>query len=297
MRTYESTLREFMRTHPGIRLVLDVALKVVDISAIEVLKKDKTINEKEYNILSNVNRYNGFKTELDKEKISQKKLIDIIERDNEATSLEKNRSRAYEITSISDIKQVLEQMVNDVISNFENKDFKKSGLVVYGINYINLNYSSFNPTKAGSYIKTSGFISNKKATINIQTTDHKCFKYCVLCGYHQIYLKTHPERMNRYQNIETDLNFDGVNYPTGKADIQRFEDNNNISVNVYEEEYFDNKPFIKLHRRTKLQNPRLHIDLLLITHETNKHYVYVKDYNKLISKQNIKKKKGKMFSL
>ncbi len=89
VRTYESTLREFMRTHPGIRLVLDVALKVVDISAIEVLKKDKSINEKEYNILSNVNRYNDFKTELDKEKISQKKLIDIIERDNEATSLEK----------------------------------------------------------------------------------------------------------------------------------------------------------------------------------------------------------------
>jgi hypothetical protein len=43
-----------------------------------------------------------------------------------------------------------------------------------------------------SYIKTLKCISDKKATINIQNEDQKCFKYCMLYHKHKNKIKCHP---------------------------------------------------------------------------------------------------------
>ncbi len=101
--------------------------------------------------------------------------------------------------------------------------------------------------------------------------------------------KVHPEREYHYTKINDDIcNWDMMKYPAGNSDIDRFEDSNKglISVNVYEEfKHFD-KSSIILHKRTRTLNAKHHINLLKIEDETGKcHYVFIKDYNKLIGSQ------------
>ena len=133
------------------------------------------------------------------------------------------------------------------------------------------------------------WIKNKYACINIQNEDNKCFQYCIQCAIYKIFEKIHPERITHYKNINDVLiNWENVKFPVGNNDIDKFEENNNglISVNVYEIFDFNNKKTIVLHKRTKTINAEHHINLLKIDDEKGKyHYVYIKNYDKLIGSQ------------
>ena len=57
------------------------------------------------------------------------------------------------------------------------------------------------------------------------------------------------------------MNWDGVNFPLGNKDIDRFEENNQIvSIHVFELDDCLNDNKIKLHRGTKNRNARYEID-------------------------------------
>ena len=92
--------------------------------------------------------------------------------------------------------------------------------------------------------------------------------------YHQ-----HPQRASKYQTYEAELDMRGIEYPVAVKDIDRFENQNNISVNVYGLE----KAVFPI-RITK-QNNRHHVDLLYISEEETSHYVLIKDLSRLITKQ------------
>ena len=74
------------------------------------------------------------------------------------------------------------------------------------------------------------------------------------------------------------LNWDGVKFPTGNRDIDRFEENTkSVSVNVFEPDDSLNDNKIILHRGTKNRNAKYEIYLLKVYDEDNHyHYVLVK---------------------
>ena len=83
------------------------------------------------------------------------------------------------------------------------------------------------------------------------------------------------------------MNWEGMKYPCGNRDIDRFEENNKglLSINVYHEFDYDGKSSIARHRRTKTINAKHHISLLKIEDDNGKyHHVYVKKYDKLMWK-------------
>ena len=59
-----------------------------------------------------------------------------------------------------------------------------------------------------------------------------------------------------------------------------------ISINIYHEFDYDGQSGIAVHRRTNAIHATHHISLLKIEDDNGKtHYVYIKDYDKLIGKQ------------
>jgi hypothetical protein len=79
-----------------------------------------------------------------------------------------------------------------------------------------------------------------------------------------------------------------MKYPAGNRDIDRFEESNNglISVNVFVEcDKLDGDSII-IHKRSKVVNAKYQINLLKIVDDDGKfHYVYIKDYSKLMGSQ------------
>jgi len=208
--------------------------------------------------------------------------------------IQKLESRRYEVFNIEDLTDAFKKIPADFGLAIETRFLKKSGLRVNKVEEIHIHYDRYNPTRGGSYIKTPEWIANKKACINIKNTDNTCFKKSIQCGVHEIYKLDNPHRDSNYNNLKDDIiNWEGVKFPSGNRDIDRLEEINidKISVNVYEETEFNGQKTITLHRRTKVRNAQYHIDLLKLSEENKTHYVYIKDYNKLISSQTNKSDK------
>jgi len=214
------------------------------------------------------------------------------------TYIKEVRSRRYEIYNNTDLKETLNNASADIELQIINAQFEKSNLTITGIDKIIINYDRFNPTRGGSYIKLPEHIAFKKACINIKNKDNKCFKYSVQCGFYKTYDLKNPQEIRHYTKLkDNQINWEGMKYPCCNNDIDKFEDKNNglISINIYQEFNYNGKAGISVHRRTKVINAKHHISLLKIEDDNGKtHYVYIKDYDKLIGPQT-NKHKNKLF--
>ncbi|WP_205068505.1 hypothetical protein, partial [Vibrio cholerae] len=82
-------------------------------------------------------------------------------------------------------------------------------------------------------------------------------------------------------------NFNGLNYPVSLEDIKRFEKRNpGVSVNVFGLDTKNNVYPLKV-VPLELND---HTDLLLLSDNKISHYVFIRDFNRLIHKQLTKNK-------
>ena len=79
----------------------------------------------------------------------------------------------------------------------------------------------YNPTKGSSYIRLPEWISNKKAIVNIQNKDEKCFLWCILRYLHP--RDRDEERLKDLKKYEFSLNTKGITFPMKLKDITKFE--------------------------------------------------------------------------
>ena len=205
------------------------------------------------------------------------------------------KSRRYEITNEDEIANVLSQMATDIEFQMDKMELSESGLVITQIDKLKFNMDKYNPTRGGKFFPLPKWVSDKKACINIQNQDNMCFKYSIQCGLCQVYEKDHPNRLYHYKNLKDGLNWDNVNFPSSNVDIDTFEENNQgkVAINVYYLNPEEGKQSILSYRKTKTQRATHQISLLKLEDGDDYHYVYIKDYDRLMSSQTNKDRSKK----
>ena len=174
-------------------------------------------------------------------------------------------------------------MATDIEHQAEVLEASESGLVLTQMDTIKINFDKYNPTRGGKFIPLPKWVQNKKACININNADNKCFKYSVQCGICKVYEKDHPNRFYHYKNLNDELNWTDVNFPSSNIDIDTFEENNDrkVAVNVYFLNPDDDKQSILLYRKTKVQRATHQISLFKLEDGDDYHYVYIYIYQRL----------------
>src|SRR5204862_2554050 len=94
----------------------------------------------------------------------------------------------------------------------------------------------------------------------IRNMDNRCFVWCILSVLHPI--KKHAERVLTYVDYENELNMTTIKYPVKISDIDRFERQNEISVNVFGVEGKKKKTIYPLRITKKVK--KVHVNLLLL---------------------------------
>ena len=142
--------------------------------------------------------------------------------------------------------------------------------------YINIvNYS---PLKGSSYIKLPQELKNK-GLINLQNEDNECFRWCHI--RHLNPQEKDPQRIKKTDKIFIrQLDYSSIEFPVTVKQINKIEKQNNICINLFG--YEEKQPFPLYISKEKYQD---HMELLLITEGENKHYVLIKDFNKLMFRQ------------
>ena len=154
-----------------------------------------------------------------------------------------------------------------------------SGWRLYSIIQLELHTVRYNPLRGETYIPLPKEVANKKAIINTQNKDNKCFLWCVLKSLNP--KGGHPERLDKkLMGKENTLNMEGIDYPVSLKDIGKFEKQNPIiSITVLGYEGKTVYPF-----RNSINTGRDY-DVILMLIGGVKHYCLVKDLSHLLSSQ------------
>ena len=130
--------------------------------------------------------------------------------------------------------------------------------------------------RVGKYIPLLKWLVKKQAIINMKNKDDdECFKWCI--GRSQNSVEKNAERITPLLRKQCEeFNWDGISFPIKWRDSDKFERNNDISINVLG--LVDNK--IVTLRKTK-QKKEKHVILFKLKNETTEHFAWVKNLNRL----------------
>ena len=82
--------------------------------------------------------------------------------------------------------------------------------------YYNLNKISL--SRGGSYIDSPKWLKSKKATINPNNNDGKCFQYALTVALNYEQIIDHPERISKIKPLFDQYNWKEIDFPSHSKD-------------------------------------------------------------------------------
>ena len=93
----------------------------------------------------------------------------------------------------SEIEQAINDMYKEIMARNENN------LEIVNIFYLTIMVSRFKPLCASHFHELPPFLESKRAIVNVQNRDQKCFAYGILSSLHS--LAANPHRTKKYQDF------------------------------------------------------------------------------------------------
>ena len=118
----------------------------------------------------------------------------------------------------TDVKVILSQMLKEILIKLADYQKKGSGWYFKEVISFEIHTVDYKPIKGSSYIPLPNFVMRKKAIINMENKDDKCFLWCALRYLHP--REKHSTRINDLREYENDMNFKGIDFPVKVKDIQ-----------------------------------------------------------------------------
>ena len=89
-------------------------------------------------------------------------------------------SRNRRLLSIDEFEEEYEDAINTINGKLGDYMGESSGWVMESISTVDLSIAKYAPIRGSSHIPTPKRLVNKKAIVNVQNKDQKCF-FCILC--------------------------------------------------------------------------------------------------------------------
>ena len=191
----------------------------------------------------------------------------------------------------TDVEKLIDKCVKKIIEDLEAYQKNGSGWYFKEVVQLEIHTSEFNPMNGSSYIPLPDWISDKKAIVNIENKDEKCFIWCILRYLHP--RKDNDTRLTDLKKYENSLNTEGINFPMKLKHISKFEKLNPSlpGINVFSVN--DNKKFYPLRMADK--DCLNTIDLFFYEQDGVSHYSLIKSFTRLVKSQITSSKSGSFY--
>ena len=201
------------------------------------------------------------------------------------------------VYSLNNKNEIVTAIIEHMAQQIENPALRNSKFIFDRVLHMDIDFYGLNLMRGSSYIPLPDWLMKKKAIINPKNSDMECF----CCN--EVFLNVtaamkweevgnNPERVSKLRRYEGDFDWGDLEFPVSFRDINKFERNNKIGVNILA---IENK---KTYICRKGKDYDRIVNLMLITDVENpnkKHYVVVKSLSRLLSKQNSKHKEAQHF--
>ena len=170
------------------------------------------------------------------------------------------------------------EMVDQINNSIQIFSTGGSGFVVQKIDHLDININKFKPIRGSSYIATPAALAGNNFLLNIRNNDNKCFAYSVLAAMFPE--NKNRERQNKYKPNLHKLNFDNIEFPMSLTDVPKFENQNNLGINVFG---FEKTKILPLYLSGK--GAHKVIPLLLLTDGLTSHYRLITNFHAFMARQ------------
>ena len=212
---------------------------------------------------------------------------ELIEKSKRKTKIITNQDNAYFVSETyinlesTDVKVILIQMIKEILEKLANYQKNCSGWYFKEVISLGIHTVYYKPMKGESYIPLPDFLMRKKAIINMENKDNKCFLWSVLRYLHPT--QKHSSRLTDLRKHENDLNFKGIDFPVKLKDISKFENQNPDlpGINVFSVD--DNNKIYPL--RLNEKDCQKTIDLFLFSKDEKQHYCLINNFSRLVRSQ------------
>ena len=163
-------------------------------------------------------------------------------KDDELIELAFN-SRMMNVYNLSDIGEIVDKMIAHMHEQIENPALANSRFVFDEVLPIDTDFHQLNLMRGSRYIPLPDCFARKKAIINPKNEDQECFKWAVIAASHWEEIGKNSERITKLKRYEGDFDWSGMEFPVSAKDIKRFENRNQISINILAIEVDDKSTF------------------------------------------------------
>ena len=125
-----------------------------------------------------------------------------------------------------------QEIHNKLMQKLDDEQLEGSGFQFQEIEEVILEIYKVNDIQASSYIELPGKYKDNKSIINIKNNDQYCFLWCILAQLYPV--ENHKDRISKYIIHLNKLNLKGLEFPMKVKDIPKFENLNNLNINVFE---------------------------------------------------------------
>lgn len=155
-------------------------------------------------------------------------------------------TKTFPIFYVSDLEKLFDKNVSAVtLKDMEEFEDRESGWTLKRVELLNVIINKYNPMRCGCHLPLPDVINKKKACINIKNSNDECFKWSVIAALTHLkgYKIHNASNVSEYRKYESEfnLNFDKLGFPIRLTDISKFEEKNNLSINLYILQYESNK--------------------------------------------------------
>ena len=187
------------------------------------------------------------------------------------------RSQTYTLLYTDEISEHdINEAFQKMYASFEQYISLGSNWTLESVSRLKLHVVPYLPLGGGSYIKLPTTLAKSHCIINIFSFDLKCFLWSILSSLYPVELNS--ENVEHYIPYENKLNMTGITYPVQLNQIDTFENQNDISVNVFgfEESIFS----LRISKKRNV----FHVNLLLLKDGEKQHCCLIKDFNRFLSR-------------
>ena len=186
-----------------------------------------------------------------------------------------------EILMGSDTDDIIEELFETILQRFEEaretSNKKRSEFIHESVELLYYYFHKIDMKRGESYIESSKWLKNKKATINPKNENvDNCFQYAITVALNHENIKNKHQRVSNIGPYISQYNWKGFKFPSRQKDWKNFEQNNKtIALNILEVPH-KSKTITRTYKSKYNNEPKNQVILLMITDGKKWHYLAIK---------------------
>ena len=141
-------------------------------------------------------------------------------------------SRVMTVYNLNDKSEIVTAMIEHMAQQIDNPALRNSKFVFDRVLYMDIDFHRLNLTRGSSYVLLPDWLTKKKAIINPKNSDMECFKWAVIAAMKWEEIDRDHQQVSKLKRYEGEFDWSGLEFPVSLRDINKFERNNEIGVNI-----------------------------------------------------------------